>query len=541
MYFNATCLNEFSYRTVCADMDQSGVYSPVPKYSDDPREMKYNPNRVNVDCTHISSRSESNPSTEEFMTPSSITDHRMNLETVVSHSVTNCSLVCQKCCSVHIENSNVTNPRCYSSPVYKEVEQVPPRLAPVSGVLGQNICQDVLRPIAFKPINDNQTFTQKKITQEHLNYPFPKKDELCIRNVRLQNKLYKGKTQERNISTGFSGDLLNITVAPEHNASSLLRSDNLVDNQSPSDSNFGGLEVVLRQKVGELNMLRDVMDKNERAIFQVYEEKKDEWRRGNREIKEAFDRQLKTQQRKSYKTEQVLLLQIHKLQQEKQEILASCNSLSRENEILHRQYAAKEQELKNLQVELTAMAACSGNTIDVLYPLQLPHMVDKVTEDKFQSSKFLSECETHQETSKQTFEAFCNTDDENIYLGHYLFEKSEYRENSMKSVEMDEVSRIDLLKPSCFSANDELECCLQNDRLKVKEKLDITQNTFDREREQWLIEKNKVIRYQKQLQLNYVQMYRKNRMLEAEVEQLTLELENRDMKLMALNGEESVC
>ena len=47
------------------------------------------------------------------------------------------------------------------------------------------------------------------------------------------------------------------------------------------------------------------------------------------------------------------------------------------------------------------------------------------------------------------------------------------------------------------------------------------------EREQWLDEKDKVVRYQKHLQLNYVQMYRKNQSLESEVEQLTLELENR--------------
>ncbi|KAK6178199.1 hypothetical protein SNE40_013009 [Patella caerulea] len=522
-------------------MDQSGVYSPPPKYSDDPHEMKYNPNRVNVDCSRIASRSKSNPSTEEFMISSSITDHPMNLETVVSNSVTNCSLVCQECCSVHTGSSNVTKSRCYSSPLYKEVEQAPPRLAPVSGVLGQNICQDVLRPIAFKPVNDNQSFIQKESTQEHLNSPFPMKGELHIRNVRLQNKLYKGKSQERNVSTDFPGDLISITVTPEHNSSSFLHSNNLVDTQSSSDSNVRGLEVMLRQKVVELNMLRDVMDNNERAIFQVYEEKKDAWCKRNREIKEAFDKQLKIQQRKSYKTEQVLSLQIHKLQQEKQELLASFNSLSCQNEILHRQYAAKEQELKNLQMGLTAMASCSGNTIDVLYPLQLPHMVDKVTEDKFQAPKFFSDCETQRETSRQTLEAFCNTSDENIYLGHYLFEKSEYPEDSLKSVEIDEVSSINLLKPSCFSANNELDCSLQNDRLKVKEKLDITQNTFDREREQWLIEKNKVIRYQKQLQLNYVQMFRKNRMLEAEVEQLTLELENRDMKLVALNGEESVC
>jgi len=70
----------------------------------------------------------------------------------------------------------------------------------------------------------------------------------------------------------------------------------------------------------------------------------------------------------------------------------------------------------------------------------------------------------------------------------------------------------------------------------------VSKEEYEKEKEQWLEEKNKVIMYQKQLQLNYVQMFRKNKVLEAEVEQLTLELESRDMKLMALNGgEESVC
>ena len=36
----------------------------------------------------------------------------------------------------------------------------------------------------------------------------------------------------------------------------------------------------------------------------------------------------------------------------------------------------------------------------------------------------------------------------------------------------------------------------------------------------WLSEKEKVIRYQKQLQLNYVSMYKKNKTLEQEMEHL---------------------
>ena len=75
----------------------------------------------------------------------------------------------------------------------------------------------------------------------------------------------------------------------------------------------------------------------------------------------------------------------------------------------------------------------------------------------------------------------------------------------------------------------------------LREQLQAAEALVESERMQWLEEKNKVIRYQKQLQLNYVQMQRKNMTLEAEVEQLTLELESRDLKLVALNGEESVC
>ena len=45
---------------------------------------------------------------------------------------------------------------------------------------------------------------------------------------------------------------------------------------------------------------------------------------------------------------------------------------------------------------------------------------------------------------------------------------------------------------------------------------------FEVETANWLSEKEKVIRYQKQLQLNYVSMYKKNKTLEQEMEQLKL-------------------
>lgn len=51
---------------------------------------------------------------------------------------------------------------------------------------------------------------------------------------------------------------------------------------------------------------------------------------------------------------------------------------------------------------------------------------------------------------------------------------------------------------------------------------------FENERHCWEEEKDKVIRYQKQLQQNYVQMYRRNRELEAALSELSIELEKRE-------------
>ncbi|XP_028325136.1 leucine zipper putative tumor suppressor 2 homolog [Gouania willdenowi] len=53
---------------------------------------------------------------------------------------------------------------------------------------------------------------------------------------------------------------------------------------------------------------------------------------------------------------------------------------------------------------------------------------------------------------------------------------------------------------------------------------------FEDERRVWQEEKDKVIHYQKQLQQNYIQMYRRNWDLERVMRELSLELENRDLE-----------
>ncbi|XP_038593269.1 leucine zipper putative tumor suppressor 2 homolog [Micropterus salmoides] len=73
---------------------------------------------------------------------------------------------------------------------------------------------------------------------------------------------------------------------------------------------------------------------------------------------------------------------------------------------------------------------------------------------------------------------------------------------------------------------DRLKAELMYERRTSEEQL----SRFDDERRVWQEEKEKVIRYQKQLQQNYIQMYRRNRDLERVMRELSLELENRDME-----------
>lgn len=52
-------------------------------------------------------------------------------------------------------------------------------------------------------------------------------------------------------------------------------------------------------------------------------------------------------------------------------------------------------------------------------------------------------------------------------------------------------------------------------------------SSFEQERQTWNKEKDRVIKYQKQLQINYLQMHKKNRDLERVLKEQTAELESR--------------
>ena len=64
----------------------------------------------------------------------------------------------------------------------------------------------------------------------------------------------------------------------------------------------------------------------------------------------------------------------------------------------------------------------------------------------------------------------------------------------------------------------------------LKDTVDAQKEQFEVETGNWLTEKEKVIRYQKQLQLNYVSMYKRNKVLELELEQVKKNLSAEPLK-----------
>ncbi|CAB3254518.1 unnamed protein product [Arctia plantaginis] len=99
---------------------------------------------------------------------------------------------------------------------------------------------------------------------------------------------------------------------------------------------------------------------------------------------------------------------------------------------------------------------------------------------------------------------------------------NEYHWNSNDSALEDaEVQRLNGELPD--ACGDHCPAGAMVDRLKCE--LEAKETQFNTERRKWSEEKDKVLRYQKQLQLNYVQMFKRSRTLEAEVDGLRLELE----------------
>jgi len=304
---------------------------------------------------------------------------------------------------------------------------------------------------------------------------------------------------------------------PADNETGYEGSDEDYQAPSPADSAVGDLGNTLQEKDAEISYLRDAFEQKEDKIMRAQQEKEKYWEREIRKTKALYETQMKSQQQKYSKMEAALLNQTYQVDNEKRK-------LENEIQILKETSMNQKQETNNLQNEIVLLRNCfrecelgtcikstdmkdddkdcmkENELADIR--LQLKNYKDELDQAKDEIEELIqNKTILSAEITRLKGIAEDNNSD---------FSFSEIKIQKKIIIERDQ--HIEQL-------NRQLEKkCVQYNLLKCK--CDDHSETFEVETANWLSEKEKVIRYQKQLQMNYVSMYKKNKALEMEVDQL---------------------
>ncbi|KAF5304392.1 hypothetical protein FQR65_LT18875 [Abscondita terminalis] len=323
---------------------------------------------------------------------------------------------------------------------------------------------------------------------------------------------------------------------------------------SPSDSGVSELEAALRDRDSELAYLRQTMEHNEQVIFRVYQEKERVWERELRRLKSLHENRLRTIAQKALKLEQMLMMQTYQLQQDKKRLSGDAQKANYESDRLRQEIVILRERLEETEWNL-----CQKTGEISLLKSQLKdyqndqttkgHEILQLKNDNKDVREQFDVCKIESTTLRRTLNAKeaqisslkqeiqklledSNKSDSNAYLetdlkyDSDLLRKETEKIYSLAKTKEEEAQGIINSMSIKSNGND---CVAVN---KLKEQMEIKRRDFEKERIIWAQEKEKVLKYQRQLQVNYIQMYRRTKALENEVHSLTAEL---DLKKSAKN------
>ncbi|KAK9966004.1 hypothetical protein ABG768_005058 [Culter alburnus] len=312
------------------------------------------------------------------------------------------------------------------------------------------------------------------------------------------------------------------------------------------------LEEKLRERDQELQQLRENLDENEAAICQVYEERQKRTELEMEEFRQTCAAKMQKASQKAQREQQLLQLQVFQLQQEKKKLQEDMTQLLQERQRLEERCASFEREHTQLgpRLEETKWEVCQKSGEISLLKQQLKDLqadlaqrVGELVTLRGQLREVRAELQTCQSQLQEA-----HTASRTRTLELEVCENELQRRKSESELLREKMSRLEEESSrlrealSASSAEDqrlaneseELKGSKQQmDRLKAELAYERQHSSdrataFESERKSWEEEKEKVIRYQKQLQQNYVQMYKRNRDLERSLRELSLELESRD-------------
>ncbi|KAF7705593.1 leucine zipper putative tumor suppressor 2 homolog isoform X1 [Silurus meridionalis] len=339
------------------------------------------------------------------------------------------------------------------------------------------------------------------------------------------------------------------------------------------------LEEKLRERELELQHLRENLDENEVAICQVYEEKQKRSELEMEELRQSCATKMQKASQKAQRAQQLLQFQVFQLQQEKKKLHDDFTQVLQERERFEERCASFEREHTQLgpRLEETKWEVCQKTGEISLLKQQLKDLqtdlsqrvgevvtlrgqLREVRTELQNCQSQLQEAHTHTRTRALELEVCENELQRRKSENELLREKMSRLEEELLRLRqaLNEYAEAPPLmqepgyrgggggagggtsieEQRLASDGEEVKGQREGSRHQVermkgelarqRQLVEDQAAAFENERHCWEEEKDKVIRYQKQLQQNYVQMYRRNRELEAALRELSLELEKRE-------------
>ncbi|XP_066572579.1 NEDD4-binding protein 3-B [Amia ocellicauda] len=285
------------------------------------------------------------------------------------------------------------------------------------------------------------------------------------------------------------------------------------------------LEDRLQEKEHELKQMRRNLDESEDAIAQVFEGKQRLWEKEVEELKRLYATKLRQVSQQAQRSQRTMQLQLYKAQQEKRRLQEDLEALQLECQCLKSRCSAI-QEQDSPRLEETKWEVCQKSGEISLLKQQLRESQAEVTRklsDVFQLKTQLREARGELRARDGQVEVLRLALQQGVRRAERGLEteEDEDEKDGGKTKET----------PCGLPGEQEAEGQVREgrganeERLRAELLLERRQNeaqasVFESERRTWQTEKEKVIRYQKELQASYLEMYHKNQVLERELQEL---------------------
>ncbi|XP_029963289.1 NEDD4-binding protein 3-A [Salarias fasciatus] len=269
------------------------------------------------------------------------------------------------------------------------------------------------------------------------------------------------------------------------------------------------LEERLVEKELELKQMKRNLDESEGAIAQVFEGKQRLWEKEVEELKRLYAAKLRQVSQHAQRSQRSLQLQLFRVQQEKSRLQEELDGLKREMN----QEAGAVPKHTSPTLEETQWQVCQKSGEISLLKQQLRDSQAEVTQklsELFQLKTQLREARTELRNREGQIDAL-----------KLVLQGTQRRQCLSQNALEDRKGGEESPAPGAAGGGGgPTEERLRAELLLERRQSEAQAMAFEEERHTWQTEKDKVIRYQKELQASYLDMYHRNEALQRELHQL---------------------